>query len=189
MHADWYAQEQDRVSSIYTDVLKTASPFWAAIPRSAGFQSGQFEAAHRSGGGGEFVGLQAHAFEHRDEEVRQRVIMLRIKGEVLAVPKTAAGEKRGQVGGDVGVGVAKVRAVQNHSAIEQCLAVFADTLEFGKQVCQQLHVPFVDRFQLRDLCLRLPVMREVVIAVGDLHVLDVDCRGIDAVQQERYRPS
>ena len=55
--------------------------------------SGHFQAAHRCGGGGEGVGFDAEALQHRDEEVRQRVIPLGIKTEMLPVLEAAAGEE------------------------------------------------------------------------------------------------
>ena len=63
--------------------------------------SRDFQTAHGAGGGGEAVGFDAELLEHGDVEVRQRVVVLGIEGEVLAVPEAAAGEEDGQVGGDV----------------------------------------------------------------------------------------
>ena len=41
--------------------------------------------------------LDAHALEHGDEEIGQRVVALAIEGKMLAVPETAAGEEGRQV--------------------------------------------------------------------------------------------
>ena len=74
------------------------------------------------------VVLDPHPLEHRDEQVRQRIVVFAVEREVLAVPEAAAGEERRQVRRRVRVGVAEVGAVQDHRAVEQRLAVFPDGL-------------------------------------------------------------
>jgi len=77
----------------------------------------------------------------------------------------------------VPVRVSEVRAVENHRAVEQRFAVLAEGLEFAEQVRQQLHhVPLVHRLELGELLLRLPVVRQIVTAVGRLHLAELDGR-------------
>src|SRR3954447_11997551 len=77
----------------------------------------QFQPAHGAGAGAELACFDAHAVQHRDEEIRQRVVALAIEYQVLAVFEAAASQDHGEIGGDVGGGVPQVAAVQNHGAI------------------------------------------------------------------------
>src|SRR4051794_16878126 len=109
------------------------------------FESGcQIEATHGAGGRGELVGLQAEALQHRDEEIWQRIIVLGVEGEMLAMLETAASEESGEIRGYVGVGISKIGTVENHGAVEERLAIFAHVLQIGEKIGQELHVPFID---------------------------------------------
>ena len=52
--------------------------------------SGQLQSAHRAFARAELIGIDAHALEHRYEKPRERVVVLRVEGEVLAVLEAAA---------------------------------------------------------------------------------------------------
>ena len=60
-------------------------------------RSRQFQSAHRSAAGRELVGLDPQPLEHRDEQVRQRIVVLGVERQVLAVPEPAAGQQHRQV--------------------------------------------------------------------------------------------
>ncbi len=47
---------------------------------------------HRARAAAEGVNLQPQTLEHRDEEVRQRVVVVQVEGQMLAVLKAAAGQ-------------------------------------------------------------------------------------------------
>ena len=79
--------------------------------------------------------------------------MLHVKREMLAVFKTAAGKNGRHVRGDVRVGVAEVRTVEDHRAIEQRFVAFLYGLQFAEKFGKQFHVPFVDGLQLREFLL------------------------------------
>ena len=79
----------------------------------------RFQSLHRSRAAGELVGLDPLTLEHRDEEVGQRVIVLLVEGEVLAVFPASAGEEDGEVLVVVVVAVAEVAAVEDLRVIEQ----------------------------------------------------------------------
>ena len=100
----------------------------------------------------------------------------------------AAREDRGQVGGHVRVRVPEVGAVEDHRAVQQRRAAFAHALQAGEQVGEQLHVPFVDGAELRQLRVGTAVVGEVVVAVGDLRAIDLDGGRVDAVEQQRDGP-
>src|SRR4051812_14211343 len=81
----------------------------------------QFQAAHGASGGGEFVGLEGHALQHRDERVRERIIVLHVEREMLAVsnwysvmPSTVA-TLRG-AGGSAAIRWQATNAAANESA-------------------------------------------------------------------------
>ncbi len=57
--------------------------------------SDQFQSVHRASAGTELISLDAKPLEHRYEQLRERVVVLRVEGEVLAVPEAAAGEEHG----------------------------------------------------------------------------------------------
>jgi hypothetical protein len=59
--------------------------------------------------------------QHGDEEVAERLVVIALEGEVLAVLEASAGEEDGEVGVVVDVGVAEVAAVEDHGAVEQAL--------------------------------------------------------------------
>src|SRR5437016_389121 len=82
------------------------------------------------------------------ERMGKRVVVLAVEGEVLAVPESAAGKECGKIRGDVGVGVAEIRSVQNHRAIEQRVGFFLDAVEFREEIVEQLHVPLVNGLEL-----------------------------------------
>ena len=103
---------------------------------------------------------------------------------MLAVLEAAAGEDHRHVGADVRIGVAEVRAVEDHGAIEQRVFAFVHGLEIADESGEQLHVPLVDDLELRYLALGFAVMREVVIAVGDRGAGDLEHGRADAVEQQ-----
>src|SRR5207237_509280 len=104
---------------------------------------------HRPGGGGKLVGFKAQPLKHRNEEVWQGIVVGGVKGQVLAVLETSPGEEGREVGRDMSVSVAKIRAVENHGSVEERFAALPNSLQPGKEIGEQLHVPFVDRLQLR----------------------------------------
>src|SRR5437899_2261993 len=126
-----------------------------AVNPGRGPRSRHLQPAHGAGRGGEPVGFKPHPLQHRDEEVRERIIVLRVEADVLAVPESAAREDRRHVRRHVRVRIAQIRTINNHRAVEQGLAIFVHRLELGEQIRQQLHVPLVDRLQLRQFLLRL----------------------------------
>src|SRR5262249_39908881 len=92
----------------------------AGLPKSRHLQPAEGAAA-----GGELVRLDAQALEHGDEQVRQRVVLLLVEGEVLAVAEAAAREQDGEVVVGVRVGAAHAGAVQHHRPVQQRLVALA----------------------------------------------------------------
>ena len=85
----------------------------------------------------------------------------------------------------MGAGVAKVAAVQDHRAIQQGLTVFLGGLQVGHQLGEQRHVHAVDLLELGELLGRAAVVRKAVVTVGGrVDVVDVEGRGVDAVQHQ-----
>lgn len=135
----------------------------AFLGGSGGFE--HLQAAHRAGTGGEMIRLDAHALQDVDEEVRQWVVALAVKDEVLAMLEAAAREEDWQVGGDMGVRVAEIAAVEHHRAVEQGLVALFVRLQGVEETGEQLHVLGIDPFEIGQLCGAATVVREVVVAV------------------------
>ena len=61
--------------------------------------------------------LEAETLEHGDIEIRQRIVVFAVEGQVLPVPEAAAGQKNGQVAVVVGAAV-HVRSHQHHRPVQ-----------------------------------------------------------------------
>jgi hypothetical protein len=109
------------------------------------------------------VGLDAHILQHGNEEVAERLVVIPLEGEVLAVLKAAAGEEDGKVGVVVDVGISKVAAVEDHGAVEEALSAFLFVGEVADEFPKKCHVLAVGGFELLHLFLLLPVVAEVVV--------------------------
>ena len=62
-------------------------------------------------------------------KIGQRIVFLSVKGEMLTVFETAAGEQRRQIVGRVSVGAAHIRAVKDGRAVEQSGALLLDAVQ------------------------------------------------------------
>ena len=165
---------------------RSSAPSGRAPPlRSGRGNSCQLQSAHRAGGRGELVGFDAHALEHRNVEVGQRVIVGLAECVMLAMPETAARKNRGHIETRVGVGVAEVGTVKHHRAIEERVFGFAHGFQVGEQFGEELHVPLVDGGELGAFLLGFSVVREVVVTVGDGLIGNVEGGRTDAVEHER----
>ena len=74
---------------------------------------------HRPGAAGELVTFNAQPLQHRDEQIRQRIVVGFVESEVLAVFESAAGQQHRQVVIVVVVAVAEIAAVEDLRAVEQ----------------------------------------------------------------------
>src|SRR6266404_3714500 len=86
--------------------------------------SHQILATHRARSGSELVCLNPHSLEHRNKEIRQWIVMVLVEREMLAVLEAASGDYRGQIGSDMGVGVAEICSIKDHGALEQGVTIF-----------------------------------------------------------------
>ena len=99
--------------------------------------------------------------------------------------EAAAHEQGRQVRRRMGAGVAEIAAVQDHRAVQQGLAVFLGGLQVGHQLGEQRHVHAVDLLELLELLGGAAVVRKAVVTVGGrVDVVDVEGRGVDAVQHQ-----
>src|SRR5688572_25288957 len=97
----------------YRPTSMTAPPI-TIVARHVGLQTrasglSHLQPAHRARAGRELVRLQSHALQHRDEEIRQWIIVLRIEREMLAVLEAATCKNGRHVRGHVRVRIAEVR--------------------------------------------------------------------------------
>src|SRR5437762_1591946 len=127
----------------------------------------KIQSSHCSRRGGELVHFKAHPLKHRHKEVGERVIVLLIESQVLAMLKPATSKDGGEVGGDVSVSVSEIRAVQDHCAIQQRLSILANSLQLTQQGGQQFHMPLVNGFKLRELGFGFSMVRQIVVAISD----------------------
>ena len=122
----------------------------------------RLHARHRPRAARELVRLDAHALQHGDEEIRQRLVVLLVEGEMLAVLEAAAGEDEREIRRVVGVRVGEVRAVEEHRVVEQRAVGFLHARESIEQAREAAELRFLDLLQLGDLRLVVAVMRERV---------------------------
>src|SRR5262249_8743290 len=101
---------------------------------SKSYQLNQFQAPHAARGGCEFVILQPHPPQHRNEKVRQWIIVISVERQMLAVFKSATGKNGWQVCGHMSISVPKVGAVKHHGTVEQGFAVFLNGFQFAEQI-------------------------------------------------------
>src|SRR5262245_23707151 len=73
--------------------------------------------------GTEFVGVDPQSLEHREVEIAQRRGILRIEGQVPAMPEAPAGEKHRQVLAGMIAGVPQVAAEKDHRPVEQAFSL------------------------------------------------------------------
>ena len=170
-----------------TSVFKTEAINHSATPplNLCHFQTTESTSRSRK-----LVGVDTQAVQHREQQVRQRVITLKslVEGQVLAVLEAAAGEHDRLVEAGVLVGVTEVRTIENHRAIEQRILAFGHRLHVTKELREQLHVTHVERLELGQLVVRFAVVGEVVIRLGDRGVVDAfDHGGRDTVQHQGDR--
>src|SRR5205085_10158586 len=71
------------------------------------------QTTHRSCRRSKFIRFKTHALQHRYEQIRERIIAISIKCQMLAMFETAARKNGRQVCRNVRVGVAEIRAVNN----------------------------------------------------------------------------
>ncbi len=122
---------------------------------------------HRSCAAGEFIGFDAEALEHRDEEIGERVVVGLVEGEVLAVLVAAAGEEHGQVVGVMVIAVAEIAAVEDLRVVEQGSVAFLRGFEFGKQRSELAEFGEFEVFELVEFVFAPDVVGEVVALAAD----------------------
>ena len=121
-----------------------------------------FQSAHGCGAAGEAAGFDAEALQEGDVEVGQRIVLFRVKGEVLAVLETSASEQRGQVVVRVRIGAAHVGAVKYGGAVKQGAALFGDAAQTAEKGGEIAELRFLNAAQLAELLLAMPVVCELV---------------------------
>src|SRR6266568_3152199 len=104
---------------------------------------------------------------------------------MLTVLESAASQDHGHVCGGVLVGIAKITPVEHHTPSKKGFTAVVNSFQLAQQLSEQLHVPHVDCRKLRQLALILAVMRQVMIAVGNLDTVNIDGGRVRAVEKKR----
>ena len=138
--------------------------------------SRHFQSAERTVAGGEAVGLDAEALEDADEEIRQRIVLILVEGEVLAVFESTACEQGREVGVRVGVRVAHAGSVENRSPVEEGAIYAFRRGETVEKVRKFLELGFFDETQLGKLVRLVAVVGQRVGAC--FHAGDVRFDGV-----------
>ena len=114
----------------------------------------------------ERVCFDTEVLKHRDKEVAQRFVLIAPEGEVLAVLETATSKKDRQVRVVVRVGIPHVAAEQDHRAVQQPDFAFTGFGKLSEQLVEQHHLLMVGVDELLDFRFGLPMVAEVMVAVG-----------------------
>src|SRR5215217_5876342 len=105
--------------------------------------------------------------QHREMKVRQRIIVVAIEYQMLAVLEAATGEDDRQIRRQMRVGVVEVRAEEHLCTIKERLATFLrffQAIQEGIEILEMLHV---DCLQLSELVRLLSMVREAVVLLSD----------------------
>jgi hypothetical protein len=105
--------------------------------------------------------------EHADVKIAEWRRTVGIKGEMLTMAETTAGEQDGQVLGGVAAAITEVAAEEDGGAVEQGSACIFGLTEFCQQATQGLERFGFDDLELRQFAGIFAMMREVVVAEGD----------------------
>ena len=111
--------------------------------------------------------------KHRHEQIRQWIVPFPIKRQMLAMAETPAGKEGRKIGGHVGVGIPQIRSVENHGSIQERFTVLTDVTKSGEELSQELHMPLINGFELRQLCFRSTLVRAVRVTVGNFHAFNI----------------
>ena len=90
----------------------------------------------------ELIRLDAEAMQHREIKVAERVVVLLVEGQMLAVLETAAGEEDREIHVRVRVRASHAGAVQDHRAVEQRLPFFFRFIERRDECVERVELLF-----------------------------------------------
>src|SRR5579883_3422890 len=114
------------------------------------------------------IDCNAHAVEHREVQVVERLLIVFQVPAGLDRAAAPAGQEDGQVVVVVAVAVADPAAVNDHDMVQQGSAGLAGRRELPQQVGDLLDVETVDGLDLLVLGLVAAVVREVVMSIRDV---------------------
>src|ERR1700694_1693405 len=103
---------------------------------------------------------------------------------MLTMLESAASQDDGHVCSGVLVGIAKITPVEHHTPSQKGFTAVLNSFQLAQQLGEQFHVPHVDCRKLRQLALILTMMRQVVIAVGNLDTVNIDRGRVRAVEEK-----
>ena len=105
-----------------------------------------FQTGQRTGTGGETVLFEPQSLKNAHEQVRQWIIILLVKGQVLAMSEAATGKDDRHVAITVTGGISQIARQEDRCLIEQTRTVFLDRCEVPQEVAVSVeNCSFYDR--------------------------------------------
>ena len=83
-----------------------------------GKRSSRLQPTHRPSAGDKGVDFQAELLQHRHEQIRQGIVVLLIKRQVLPMPESTARQQNRHIPAVMVAGVAKIGSEQNHGLVQ-----------------------------------------------------------------------
>ncbi len=114
----------------------------------------------------ELIRLDSQTLEHADEQIRQRIIPLSVKDQMLAVLESAAGEQDRQVVVAMGVGVAHARSLQNRGLFEERAAAVGAGLQRAEKLAEDPELSLFHLAQGFDYFGTAAMVCQIVMAGG-----------------------
>ena len=110
----------------------------------------QLKVLQRSGAGCETIDFKSQSLEHRDVEIRERLVVVLVQCDVLAMVEAAAGEDGRQIA-VVMTAAVHVRPEQHHRAVEQARLVFPGFFQTADEVSKRFHMLGLNDAELLEL--------------------------------------
>ena len=89
---------------------------------------GNVQFSHGTGAGGELSLWDTHTLHQVNKQVRQRIVVVSIEGQVLSVFQSTTRNEHRHVGGSVLVGISKIATVHNYRIFQQIAFHLLSTL-------------------------------------------------------------
>ncbi len=143
----------------------------------------RLQSPHCAGGGCELIGLHAEPLEHGNKEIRERIVLLLIKPEMLAVTEAAPGKEHGKVCREVAAGAAEVGAKQDLGLIEQRGRTIGTCFQRSEKIEERRERGAFNKLELAQHVGVFAVVRKPVVAELD----PFDKRNVPSIWHRRAR--
>jgi hydrogenase nickel incorporation protein HypB len=124
--------------------------------------SGHLQPADGRPTGREGAGLDPHPLEHRNVEIRERIVVVRVKREVLTVAEASSSEEDREVDVAVTVGAPHAGPVENLGPVEEGFGTLVRLGQGGEEAVQRIELALLVALQLGDDLGTVAVMSDIV---------------------------